>query len=159
MKSVPIVHIYYGSEVNKQFAAVLSIISKLKDRWGSILFVSKNSDAIKSWTEDELVSWLLDCDMHLILCHPHQGMRPSRSTILLYSQMQRLRYHIGFPNGDSLRCPIWSQNKIEYLHAIPHITNPTLRIWLDPERRFEEQMIFVDRYVVIAGHHTHITDE
>jgi hypothetical protein len=154
MRRAPVVHIYHGSEENKQYKAFLSTTTELKTRWGSISFVSKNADAIKKWTEDQLVSWLLDCDIHLILCHPHQGMKPCWSTIELYSQMERLRDHIGFPSGDSLRCPIWSQNKIEYLHAVPHITNPTLRIWLHQEKKFQEQMIFIDRYAAIAGHHT-----
>ena len=59
MKSVPIVHIHYGSEENKQFAA--------GSQMGIYIVCIEDSDAIKSWTEDELVSWLLDCDMHLTL--------------------------------------------------------------------------------------------
>jgi hypothetical protein len=38
---------------------------------------SRNVGQVKrnGWSPSDLVDWLLDCDIHWIVCHPHQGLR------------------------------------------------------------------------------------
>jgi hypothetical protein len=142
------VHVYYGGRLSKQHDNFSAIKKRLGIRWKGKFrfgFEEKNVDEIKHWTPAALVAWLLNCDIHLVICHPHQGMKQTLSTTALYAEMSKLYHHIGFPSGEFLRCPIWSQNKIEYLHAVPAITNPTLRIWLD-QNCLKSQEIFIHRY-------------
>ena len=46
----------------------------------------------------------------------------------LYEELQRLRFHEGFPNGSKLSCPIFTQDKIKYLKLIDDVTLPTYAI-------------------------------
>lgn len=87
------------------------------------------------FTPSDLVEWLLSSHIHFIPCHPHQGASGLNWDVVdLYNQLKRLEDHPGFPNKGYLTCPIFTQNKIEYLHAVPQFTNPTLQIKLDPRR-------------------------
>jgi len=57
----------------------------------------------------------------------------------LYNEVQRLRYHNGYPNRIHLRCPIWTQDKFDYLSAIANdgLCNPTYKIDLNIESLME----------------------
>jgi len=75
----------------------------------------------------EVVGWLLDSDIHIILTHLHQDLTfwDCREVGLA---LHELESHIGFPSGSNLRCPIFQQDKYRYIEAVPDITIPTLRI-------------------------------
>jgi hypothetical protein len=82
-----------------------------------------------NWTPKHFVDWLLESHVHFILSHVHQGLeRLQWNLVDLMEELKRLRYHKGFPNGHNLECPIFTQDKYEYLRSVPSITNPTLRI-------------------------------
>jgi hypothetical protein len=130
-----IIHCYYGGENNPQALALAAIRLKLcaigVDNY--VRLEMKNTDDIKSqhWTEENLVDWLAEADIYLIACHPHQGAHRSWSPVELYLWIERkLTNRIGFPRGDALMCPIFVQDKINYLNAVPHLTLPTLPIYL-----------------------------
>ena len=59
------------------------------------------------------VDWLLASHCHFIICHVHQNnVSPVGWPIdELYEELQRLKYHNGWPNGDKLNCPIFGQDK------------------------------------------------
>jgi hypothetical protein len=87
----------------------------------------------KNWTYKSLVDWLLSSHIHFIICHPHQGFLEKGidiTPIEFYNELQRLKFHIGFPNGDELRCPVFTQNKAIYLKALyqNQLSNPTFYI-------------------------------
>ena len=71
----------------------------------------------------EVIDWLLSSHIHFISAHLHQGISleiltsQSKSWDLqfYYEQMNRLRFHPGFPNGNSLECPVLLQDKFAYL--------------------------------------------
>jgi hypothetical protein len=48
----------------------------------------------------------------------------------LYTELKRLTYHIGFPNGEQLSCPIFTQDKGFYLDILTKksLCNPTFII-------------------------------
>ena len=78
--------------------------------------------------EQELVDWLLDADIHICCSHVHQGSGNCWNMSTLYEQMKRLAYHPGFPSGEELSCPVFTQDKFIYLTALGDLSNPTLKI-------------------------------
>lgn len=54
---------------------------------------------------------------------------PTWNVIEVVSNLQRLKWHPGFPTGKNLRCPIFLQDKFVYLKAMPHkLCLPTLKV-------------------------------
>ena len=99
-------------------------------------------DDIKSkmLTEKQFVDLMLTCDIHFILTHIHQNMdRLNWSMTTLYNEVLRLQAHNGFPSGPELECPIFTQNKIEYIRCLLplQMANPTLKINFNDEGNFE----------------------
>lgn len=80
-------------------------------------------------TAKTLVDWLLGSHIHFVITHPHQGMESATavSVVQLYREFARLKYHFGFPCGEQLQCPIFSQDKWNYLRHIP-ATLPTCKL-------------------------------
>jgi hypothetical protein len=46
----------------------------------------------------------------------------------LVKELLRLEYHPGFPNGKSLRCPVFLQDKYCYLKFLKDLVNPTFKV-------------------------------
>ena len=89
-----------------------------------------------SWSMSDLIDWLLGSHCHFILCHPHNHTEGLGWGVLeLYNvELQRLKYHNGFPSMAKLLCPIFTVDKMRYLEALPTgYINPTLRIPLSRE--------------------------
>jgi len=81
------------------------------------------------WSPYDLVTWLLDSDVHFVITHPHQG-HPQWNVTHVYDAMNQLKDHTGFPSGNQLRCPIFRQHKYAYLLALCHIVNKTIAVQL-----------------------------
>lgn len=81
-------------------------------------------------TPTKLVDFLLKSHVHFILGHVHQGMETlGWSMESLYKiQMMRLYFHPGFPTGNQLVCPVFTQNKFRYLSCLGKLANPTLKV-------------------------------
>ena len=95
------------------------------------------------WTPKELVDWLLSSHIHFVLSHIHQGLEPLCWDMdVLYEETQRLRFHIGFPALENINCPIFTQNKLEYLKCLPDMTNPTLKIIFQEEDSDYNSVLF-----------------
>lgn len=92
---------------------------------------SKLKDLIryKKWTQAIFLKWLRDADIYVIICHIHQGFawEPLRwDPVDFYEKLyDHLKDRLGFPSGESLRCPIFTQNKVEYIAALADMVNPT----------------------------------
>ena len=43
-------------------------------------------------------------------------------------QIQRLKNHRGFPTAQFLQCPVFLQDKFDYLRCVPEISLPTLKV-------------------------------
>ena len=134
---MPFIRVFQGGEKAEQaesFIAALNeattqLISTHDKIWVDRLTVS----LVKSylWTPEDLVNWLLDCDVHFITAHVHQGKSLNNcgqlgwNMVELETQLQRLYYHPGFPNGIQLSCPVFLQNKGDYLLNVSQCCNPT----------------------------------
>jgi hypothetical protein len=74
------------------------------------------------------VDWLLDCHIHMIVAHPHQGSETFKWNVCtLYKEIERLYGHIGFPSREQLMCSVFTQNKFNYLYPLRKfkMTNPS----------------------------------
>lgn len=83
----------------------------------------------------KMVDWLLRSHIHFIIAHPHQGfVNHDVQDYCLWNiselkrELQRLKLPRGFPTGDDLDCPIFTQDKYVYHRAVPDLTLPTMRI-------------------------------
>jgi hypothetical protein len=87
--------------------------------------VSIKSLDLKQFREQEMhfsdvIDWLLGSHIHFIITHPHQGLETSGWSVqAIYNEVQRLTYHEGFPSMEKLSCPIFCQDKWEYLQHLP----------------------------------------
>lgn len=95
---------------------------------------------------EDLVNWLLNSDVHFILGNIHQGYAKHNCSIDLRDvqcQLQRLEFHNGFPSGDLLSCPVFTQDKAKYLKLLGfgEMCNPTMFIDLVDDGVFEDSVI------------------
>lgn len=91
------------------------------------LFVSEIRDL--GMAPGSLIDWLLDSDFHIFLSHPHQGISIQYFNCSeLLSHLLRLEMHPGFPSGNNLRCPIFTQDKLFYIQALRDFTIPTFAL-------------------------------
>jgi hypothetical protein len=118
-------------EAKENVAALFPNINIVYNEMDVLQF--RNNVIEKKWTYKTLVDWLLSSHIHFIICHPHQGLIERGIDIApleLYNELQRLKFHIGFPSGDELNCPVFTQNKAIYLNALYQykLCNPTFFI-------------------------------
>jgi len=132
-----IIHAYYGGKWSPQNIPFTSAVSRLPHHNLTIEYM--NCDDVKSakWGIKELIDWLQASHVHMITTHVHQGYTHQKLDMaFLQTQLQRLHYHDGFPTGNFLRCPVFTQDKYEYLSVMGSLANPTLRIYLNESGDF-----------------------
>lgn len=100
-----------------------------------------------NWSLADLVNWLLASHIHLIICHPHMHMDKIAPSIDdLYEEIDRLKYHTGYPSNEDILCPIWRQDKIQYLRALPpDYILPTCQVPLSDDMCMEATKSLLDR--------------
>ena len=129
-----IIHVYQGAnEAGHQWYPFHRATKVLNMDKVAIIYCNIKMVKDNNWSPKELVDWLLDCDVHFIITHIHQGLEDMHWRMNeLYEEVQRLHKHAGYPNGQHLRCPIWTQDKYDYLVALSaeNKCNPTVRIEL-----------------------------
>jgi hypothetical protein len=136
------IHTFLGGATNPQSRAMCGAKNILKKRFGNrLVYMDVNHDDAKrwGWSEENLIDWLTsDEAIYIINCHPHQGGGVRWSPAQLKEAFEGLQLHCGFPSKMHLQCPIFLQDKIAYLHAVPEICNPTLRIFLEMDRDYND---------------------
>ena len=83
------------------------------------------------WQPTQFVDWFMFANAYFILGHVHQSLR--LHNLLWYmpdalSEYKRLTYHTGFPSGDQLRCPVFTQDKYAYIKALGDLAIKTLTV-------------------------------
>ena len=89
-------------------------------------------------SEMDIIDWLAEGDIHFILTHIHQGI-VNINMNKLYSSINKLHDHPGFPSGDSLQCPVFTQDKYQYLSALmpKGMCNPTFKVDFLPSMDYD----------------------
>lgn len=126
------IHVFDGgfkSNQSEPFIAALKA-SNLDRNTVSIVNITVKDVKAARWSLDTFIDFFLDCDCHFLLSHIHQGIIQQLEWSMsdVNTQLLRLSEHPGFPTGSALICPVFTQDKIRYLNALPNHTNPTLRI-------------------------------
>jgi len=118
-------------------------MTELQQEYRHVLFDVEWLDCVQlkrnRWSIKEFVDWLIEpdvVDMHFIIGHIHQGIILCGNSSMdwkmeeLYNEILRLRDHNGFPTGDQLLCPMFTQDKFQYLGPLLDVgfVNPSLRI-------------------------------
>jgi hypothetical protein len=148
-----VINVFQGGDCANQYVPFITALTRFQrsNKYDIIVTIKKNKDVKEEkWTVKELVNWLLDCDIHFILTHIHQGIREYLHWNMseLYSEILRLQAHKGFPNGEQLRCPMFTQDKYEYLKILKSVelANPTLKISLNETADFASQIDGITRF-------------
>jgi hypothetical protein len=131
------------------FQAALSYLKTNKPYRVEYLTVDMLKNSSYKYKPIDLIRWLLASNIHIIATHPNQGQQHWCRTLRwnmveLMSEMSKLKYHNGFPNGVRLKCPMFTQDKDVYLKALPHLTNETLCIPLD-DTSIEHRQVEIHR--------------
>ena len=113
----------------------------------SVTYMSVATLRKLKWTPEQLINWLSTSDIHFVVTHFHQGLDNfGRSIEELYCGLKQLINHRGFPNLKQLKCPIFTQDKLNYLRALPkEITLPTIPIYLLPDMDMDATRALVER--------------
>jgi hypothetical protein len=91
-----------------------------------------------AWPNQTFISFLLTFtkvifDCYVLKVFINKNYRRSyMHCISAYLESSRCclhRHHSGFPNGESLQCPGFLQDKYQYLEALPQITVSALKVW------------------------------
>ena len=101
-----------------------------------------------SWTLPQFVDWFMNCHIHFIIAHPHQGTESFGWKIdNIYSELNRLRHHVGFPSMEQWGCPIFTQDKWNYIKALPaEMKMPTFKIPLSSSMDMDATRALIGRY-------------
>lgn len=141
-----VLRVFTGGEDGMQSTPLTLAIQGLQ-KAGRIFRVEKLCIKIikdNAMTPKDLVDWLLASHIHLVLSHIHQGFSGKNEHQLgwnmneLATEVQRLQYHRGFPNGTKLQCPVFTQDKYKYISAVPEFCNPTCKVSIN-EHYYEAQ--------------------
>ena len=138
-RTKPLMRVFQGGLLGNQMQCFGVVAPPLSKTLGFDLEVITVKD-VNDWnfTVEDFVNYFLASDIHIILAHPHQGLtRLGWDMEHLSSQLRRLHYHKGFPTKLELECPVFLQNKYDYLAALGSFANPTLRIYFNRDNNFE----------------------
>lgn len=116
-------------------------------------YMGVNEVCKQRWTASSLIDWLLHSDVHFILAHVHQGISSHGMEWNMHEtkvQLMRLKYHTGFPCGEQLACPVFTQDKIEYLKCLGDFANETLTAPLCQDGMYDIEFInCLRRYYIV----------
>ena len=94
-------------------------------------YITNSDVSDRKWLPSHLVDYLLESDLHFILTHVHQGLTSKNIGWIIPSllkHLHRLKHHPGFPTGDQLSCPVFTQDKIKYIKYLGDFAIPTFEI-------------------------------
>ena len=85
------------------------------------------------WRPRDLIQWLQEADIYLIISHIHQGILEKLQWDImdLRESLQLLYDNIGYPHRNNLFCPVFLQDKFSYITSIRELCNPTVKISFD----------------------------
>ena len=133
-----------GSTQSGPFTAAMKDIQRAIAGTSRILIVeeidTKTLCGLK-WQPKQFCDWSLHSHAHMWLAHVHQSLRlhnlvwDMRDAL---TEFKRLKYHTGFPTGDQLRCPVFTQDKIEYIKCLGDLAVNTLTVPLTKDGTYPD---------------------
>jgi len=148
-KIIFLIRIYDGSDImssvqNKTLEIALQRFQYFKsysERGVSVQIERMSNFDVKNKNKhitklSHIIDWLVEdsaeshVDAYFLPCHLHQGYQTwHESMIALKEDYNRLADHgNGCPDKYQIHCPVFTQDKFDYLKLIPEFVNPTLQI-------------------------------
>ena len=163
-----IVRVFSGGMESTQSGPFLSAMEAIKKRFLSsvnvVVETLTTSELCKlKWQPDQLMDWFLRSHCHFILAHIHQSLLLHKlvwDMDFACQQYKRLKYHNGFPSGDQLSCPVFTQDKIKYIEDLDNLAVKTMTIHLTEDGIYDQMCLAdVKRYVInfMYHHQVHYT--
>ena len=121
--------------------AMVAIQRRFSDNVNIVVETLNTSELCKlKWQPDQLMDWSLKCHCHFFIAHIHQSLLRHNlvwDMDFACRQYNRLRYHPGFPSGDQLRCPVFTQDKIKYINDLDTLAIKTMTIPLTEDGTYD----------------------
>jgi len=144
-----IVRVYTGGRSGSQLLAFNIAIAKFMRihpdlNEMSVEYMGPSEIGKNRWDIKDLIDWLIGSHVHFILAYIHEGTVShglNWDMSIVEEQLIRLKYHVGFPNGEKLCCPVFTQNKINYLDCLGDFANKTLMVRLTFNGQFDRDII------------------
>jgi len=137
------VHVFLGGKTGVQHQPLLSARRSFRLAGYYLEWFEVDIDLVKehNWRPVDLIEWLIDSDIHLIISHLHQGLLDTLrwNVSELKNQLGCLYNHVGFPFQENLFCPVFLQDKFEYIDALGCFCNPTLKVDFNNTERFNNR--------------------
>jgi len=160
-----VIHVYHCDQKANQLLGFRLALEKtiyarfpggnnVKIRWLTSEVVRK-----KRWRPVDFVNFMLNSHIHIILSHVHQGLDSLFWNMDEWRfQIARLINHCGFPASSNLMCPIFLQDKMCYIRAVPELCNNTLSVSLlhmDSQSEYSDDVkAIIERFVFFEYIHS-----
>ena len=156
--SIKLIRVFTGGKQSIQSGPFLHAVAGIQKRFlgTDIRVESMNTQELcaAKLQPDQFVGWLMNSHVHLILGHVHQSLLNHNLVWdMEYAMLQynRLKYHVGFPSGDQLQCPVFTQNKIKYIECLGDLAVKTLTIPLTQDGKYDQSVLSkVQRFAIIT---------
>jgi len=137
--------VFTGGKDSIQSGPFLHAINEIRKKWSSTvdIHVEKlNTQELcaNKWQPDQFVDWLLQSHVHFILGHVHQSLLNHNllwDMEFAMQQFTRLKYHVGFPSGEQLKCPVFTQDKIKYINCLGELAIKTMTVPLTADGTYD----------------------
>ena len=98
-----LIRVYRGGLNSHQQILFLAAWGECSKRCDNVTieYLTKVEAKQQNYSPDDLVKWLLNSDIHIILTHVHQAME-RWDCLAVRQSLRKLKRHIGFPSGDEL---------------------------------------------------------
>jgi len=146
-----LVRAFLGGEISVQreafHIAIWSFYGVIQRKYGISIVVETMSTktlAEKRLSPTQLMDWLLEAHVHFITAHAHQGLRSHALEWCMQDyvkQLQRLQFHVGFPSGDQVSCPVFTQDKYQYIRYLGDMVNNTYVVQLTQDGEYDNETL------------------
>ena len=154
-----IVRVFLGGKDSTQSGPFLSAMATVRKKWASrvnIVLESITTEelGLLKWQPDQFVDWYLQSHVHFLIAHIHQSLY-LRALVwdmeFACQQYNRLKYHAGFPSGEQLRCPVFTQDKIKYIDCLDKLAVKTMTIPLTFDGEYDSSCLDDVKRLIITN--------
>jgi len=158
------VGVFLGGKDSRQGRIVKAAAANVKahylNRNIDVQFEFLNNDEVinkRKWSPQELFTYLRRKDIHVIPTHGHQSNIARGSVGYHWTaagyirNLKMLKFHLGYPMGKYINCPVFQQDKIGYLKELNRYCTPTLAVSFPDLDRSNDVMLDEDEGTKICA--------
>lgn len=167
MVNLKTIHVYVGS-AEPAYNQVVSFTSAFNSSpfFGryAVTYLTHVDVKNRGWGMNRIFQWLYQCNMHVILCHMHQGKKGNNNGVWdctsYLLNLNNLQSHVGIPMGEQLDCSMFNQHKMHYILSLKEISIPSLFVAMNNFDVHEESnssatnLIYFDKNKIFRWNNT-----